>query len=180
MYQFNCPYCGHILVDDGTLAGQLVMCPQCHGQIQMPGNPAVVASQPPPISPQPTFSVSPSTSYKKKSRNEAHPVVLWGTILFVVVVAVAAIVSISNEMSSGSTKASDYENGYAFGHQHGEIDRNFGNSFSPSSEFSDFVAETRWGYLKDKKVPLPETGTREYGDFREGFYAGYQDGYAGK
>lgn len=37
MQEVHCPFCHQILLDDGSLAGQLVLCPNCRGRMQMPG-----------------------------------------------------------------------------------------------------------------------------------------------
>lgn len=37
MNTFPCPHCSYQIIDDGTLSGQVVACPQCHGAMLMPG-----------------------------------------------------------------------------------------------------------------------------------------------
>lgn len=44
MYNVACPHCNTMMVDDGSLAGQVVQCPTCGGHLTMPPFPA-----PPPI-----------------------------------------------------------------------------------------------------------------------------------
>ncbi len=36
MQGVGCPHCGSVVTNDGTLSGQVVACPQCSGQFQMP------------------------------------------------------------------------------------------------------------------------------------------------
>lgn len=36
---FTCPFCSGPIKSDVKLVGQMVVCPQCGGEVQMPGNP---------------------------------------------------------------------------------------------------------------------------------------------
>jgi HEAT repeat protein len=53
MNQFNCPHCGQILQDDGSLAGQTVACPICGQMFRMPGGPQPYVASAPTIQPAP-------------------------------------------------------------------------------------------------------------------------------
>jgi hypothetical protein len=48
----SCPHCGLLLQDDGSLAGQVVGCPNCQGRLQMP--PRLAPPQLPPATQPPT------------------------------------------------------------------------------------------------------------------------------
>ena len=191
MYQITCPYCSNPLVNDGTFAGQVVQCPRCGGQMQMPGMAAPPV--PPPIAPTTSgfeltsAGTSVRTSYRPSRRQSgANPVVFWGAVIFLASTVVFAAVFIASDINSGPTKASAYSNGYRYGHMGGKSSRNTGSPFSPGSDFQELELMVRVRHHEEFKndpyasAPLPELGTSEYGDFREGFYAGYQDGFAGK
>lgn len=47
MNTFPCPHCSYQIIDDGTLSGQVVACPQCHGAMLMPGESAPVVRSAP-------------------------------------------------------------------------------------------------------------------------------------
>jgi hypothetical protein len=56
----SCPHCGGIIENDGSFAGQVVLCPHCQGQLYMPpsaassGDLSHQAAAPPPL-PQRSF-----------------------------------------------------------------------------------------------------------------------------
>ena len=76
MIQFPCPHCGFTLIDDGTLAGQLVACPQCKQTMQMPSR------KPVPVK-QPKAPVSKDVYVSRKVRIAAFLVILIGGIMAV-------------------------------------------------------------------------------------------------
>lgn len=47
MNPIECPHCRYPLVDDGSLAGQVVVCPACGGLLQMPVPPPTLPPFPP-------------------------------------------------------------------------------------------------------------------------------------
>jgi HEAT repeat protein len=69
VYQVNCPHCGSVLDNDGSLTGQEIVCPACSGIFRVPGPTAPVerpadrftAPQPQPL-PGPAESVTASVS----------------------------------------------------------------------------------------------------------------------
>lgn len=71
MYQTACPYCSNPLIDDGTLAGQIVMCPRCGGQMQMPGMAPPPA--PPSVNSQVGNLVTPSETSRTYRRSKPGP-----------------------------------------------------------------------------------------------------------
>lgn len=56
MNQVSCPHCGMVLMNDGSLAGQSVTCPQCGGLFRMPASQSAAVAPPayvpPPIEKQ--------------------------------------------------------------------------------------------------------------------------------
>ena len=44
--QLACPHCQSPIVNDGSMSGQVVACPSCDGQLQMPALPGQVAAAP--------------------------------------------------------------------------------------------------------------------------------------
>lgn len=98
----NCPHCGHTLTDDGSLAGQLVMCPNCHGQFNMP------LVEPPPVQGfTPARVVSRSTPHRRRRsrKPDSTPYIVGGLLCtLVAIVAVAgAVVAHSRQGTAKST-----------------------------------------------------------------------------
>lgn len=59
--QFNCPSCGSVLAVDASVAGNLILCPQCRNEVRVPPNavpiPAAAAEARPPL---PSESAAPA------------------------------------------------------------------------------------------------------------------------
>lgn len=181
----SCPHCGQPIVNDGSLAGQLVMCPICHSQLQMPAPDVVL---PPPVLPQgpPATSVPPPfisdspeiirrpqrISHVNVKRRKPSPNPLIATLIILFAITALSVAVIGSRRSSGSKDAPDtwYDKGYNLGYESGQIDRNDGSRFNPM--LGDRVAF----YLEDKGL-TPRMGTPEYGDFLRGYERGYSDGY---
>ncbi len=62
-----CPYCDTSVLDDGSLAGQVVQCPGCSNQFEMPIRKAQPAAGPPFAAHQQAWSPQPTSNYQQPS-----------------------------------------------------------------------------------------------------------------
>lgn len=73
-HHVSCPHCKHLLIDDGTYAGQPMACPSCGGQFIMPGT---SQPQPPPDHagqpPLPGFSLTTSPLQPGDNNRSSRP-----------------------------------------------------------------------------------------------------------
>lgn len=90
----SCPYCTNPFVNDGRFAGQLVQCPRCGGQMQMP------EPTPPPIA-ETANSVSAAIgrTTTRKPKSGSHATLLLISIGAVLIAATVVFYGFSDRMN---------------------------------------------------------------------------------
>jgi len=185
MIAVKCPHCQAAIRCDDRFAGQVVLCPTCKKQLQMPTVaqplPAQASAGLPDSAPteEQNFTWTPgdtqrsstrySTSRTHTSRRKKTDPTLYivGGVLVVVAVLGIALVGGGGLGSKGhSSQPAAYEQGHAMGKAIGEVHRNYGtNDIDKAKETLDSP--------EIKPGDIPKIGTPEYGDFIKGFEEGY-------
>lgn len=193
-----CPHCNGRLVDDVSLAGQLVRCPHCGGQIHWPNTgplappvvapPVVVPMQP---STQPSFPVMIDKGKGQPLPEDTEESYSWGTRLWGGVVLFVFMFYLSGMSPKDIFKSKpkrDYEvQGYHTGFRQGRDIRSTGNVFASSREEQDKVAEFvirmllhdanhNNNYESISLLPPQESFT----EWKKGFKQGFSDGFSSR
>jgi hypothetical protein len=164
----GCPHCGGKIVNDGRLAGTMVVCPHCRGPMQMP------AAAPDFFTELATTRRVPTNMRRKRpaqNSTKVFAIVAGGLVLLIgVVVGIAMFVGESSNVppanpAAAAHKRTDpwkmgYEQGYAFA----SIARAAGDVEHRQSD-EDYHGSIRFD--------MPE----EMGKFRDGFRVGYKKGW---
>lgn len=180
-YLVTCPQCGRQLFDDGSLSGQLVICPSCNGQFQIVAQPV----EPPPLAtPDITPSIRTGGLSRPHSRNESNKTGLY-IALIMLAIGGFAVSWIATQIANDTerkpkrglkTKPATWDDkGYRAGFEVGYLEASRRNG-GREDRFCPFAITDDYIILEASEAPKPQTDA--FVEFRRGFQSGHRDGWS--